>query len=116
MGSTYRIYGPYSVLDSTDISGTNTYTSTAVDIASFPYAAFNPVWTGTINGTITIQVSLDTTYWYDLNVSITSPTGSAADTMIPLPTPLPYKYARLKYVNASGTGTLSCKAMAKGGM
>lgn len=111
--SSYRNYGPTSVITSGAMSGTDVLTSTAVDISSYQSFSFQSVWTGTPTGTFVVLVSNDGTNYNDLGASVSpNPSGGASSCMI-LCYGVPAKYAKLQYTNASGTGTLNVKAVGK---
>ncbi len=88
--------------------------------------AIQAVWTGTPTGTIKIQVSIDpqeptvgnsgeptVTNWEDLASSSYSITGSAGTYMWNV-TSAYYRWVRVVYTNASGTGTLNVRFNTKG--
>lgn len=72
-------------------------------------------WTGTAVGTLIVQGSINASTWYDTGQNVTNPTGAGSldNSLINL-AGVGFRYLRLKYTNSSGSGTLTCTAMAKG--
>ena len=65
-------------------------------------------WAGTPTGTFEVMGSNSGASFYALtfNPALTQPAGSGGGYLIDL-TGFPFKYIMLKYVNASGSGTLT---------
>lgn len=65
-------------------------------------------WTGTPTGTLSVMVSNSGINFYSLtfNPVLTQPAGAAGGYAIDL-NQVPFTYMMLKYVNASGSGTLT---------
>jgi hypothetical protein len=108
-------------VDGVAVSGTSTFRGDPVNIARLPNASFGLQWTGTPSGTFTVQVSnkpspdLTTdTDWTLLTLArpITQPAGAAGNEFVDL-SQLGARWARPKYVNASGSGTIFCWAVGK---
>jgi len=107
------------------MSGTSTIHSQVFDMRKNEGCSFQPIWTGTPTGTITIEVSLDYVpnlqsstpinagTWTNIGASIpTQPAGSSGSTFIPIYAACT-AWIRLTYVNASGTGAMSGMFMSK---
>lgn len=109
-------------LAATNMTGTSTLTSTPLDLRQWTKACLFAIWTGTPTGTFTLEGSADyqfnaTPTWVDisavLGISLSQPAGAAGNNLIDISaTGLPW--VRLKYVNASGTGSLQIIGSAKG--
>lgn len=69
--------------------------------------------TGTLNGTVTIQVSNDNTIWADTTQTVTL---DSANKVAPLSlSDMNYKYARIKFLHVGlATGTVTTKHVLKG--
>jgi len=111
------------------MSGTNTITSDVVDMLGLATGSFQMVWTGTPNGHAstpwTCEVSNDyhpvhntaaNATWTSLTLATmpTNPAGSASNTGLDLGADFPWRAVRLKYTNASSTGTLQIYFAGKG--
>ena len=107
-----------AIIPSGAMTGTTTITSQVFDVQSLEGAAFQPTWTGTPTGTLTVQVSLDYVpspsggtplnagTWTNLGASIPqNPAGSAGNTYIPIYASCA-AYIQLSYTNDSGSGVL----------
>lgn len=113
--SSYRIGGPVDLTFSASnvMTGTNVLTSQALDVSNYQSTAFQLSWTGTPTGTFAVLVSIDGVTYVDLGASSpNNPAGSPASGYLPV-----YgsgaKWMKLQYTNASGSGTLSGKAVSK---
>lgn len=100
-------------LTGTAVSSTNTYYSLASNLQAFRFAAYDLYW-GTNVGTFTVQVSnkanpitTSDADWKSLTLArpITQPSGVTGGDYVDLSN-LPFKWVRLKYVNASGSGNI----------
>lgn len=87
---------------------TATIYSNIVDVTIKDNLGLEVTWTGTPTGTISILGSASGAAFYALTFSpvLTQPSGSADGYLIDL-NQFPWKYILVKYVNASGSGTLS---------
>lgn len=115
-----------NVLVNGAMASTTTLTSDAVDMCGLNTGAFQMVWTGTPTGSSAWTVEVSNNYdpktgasaasWTTLTLSVspTDPAGSASNTGIDLGTDFPWRAVRLKYTNASGTGTLQVYFHGKG--
>ncbi len=85
-----------------------TVTGTAVPTEFFPIIGVQGVWTGTVNGTITLEGSIDgTTYSAIAGVSI-APAGSAGSGIsVPTATFIPHRFVRAVFTRTSGSGLLN---------
>ncbi len=72
-------------------------------------------WTGTPAGTLSVDGSNNGTAWYATNTGVNNPTGAGAadNTLIDLQR-VGFRYLSLSYTNATGSGTLTVTATAKG--
>lgn len=109
------------------MASTDTLTSDPVDMGGLSTGAYQMAWTGTPTGNATswvVEVSnnYDPKYgasaatWTTLTLATapTNPAGSATNTGLDLGTDFPWRAVRIKYVNASGTGTLQVYFYGKG--
>lgn len=78
------------------------------DISRMDNIGCEVTWTGTPTGTLSVMVSNSGINFYALTFSpvLTQPSGSADGYAIDL-NQLPFKYLMFKYVNASGSGSLT---------
>lgn len=97
------------------MTGTSVITSSGQNVQNYDNIGLEVTWTGTPTGTLVIQGSVSagvkeatTVTYYDLtfNPALAQPSGSAGGYLINL-SGLPYPYIRVKYTNASSTGTLN---------
>jgi hypothetical protein len=97
------------------MSSTDTIYSQIVDVSKMDNIGLDVSWTGTPTGTLSVTVSntgLPTFSALTFSPALAQPSGSAGYMTIDL-NQLPYKYICLKYVNASGSGSLSITAQNK---
>lgn len=89
-------------------TSTNTIYTNIVEVAKMDNHGIEVAWTGTPTGTLTVTGSTSGINWFDLTFSpsLTQPAGSAGSYGLDL-NQYPWKYVMFKYVNASGTGTIS---------
>lgn len=90
------------------MTGTDVITSNPTNIQNLDNIGLQIAWTGTAIGVIEIQCSIDGVTFMDLSFGppIAQPAGVDGGYLVNL-TELPYPLIRVKYTNASGTGTLS---------
>lgn len=90
------------------MASTNTIYSQIIDLSKMDNAGLEVNWTGTPTGTFTVNVSNSGLNFYALtfNPVLTQPAGAAGGYAISL-NQYPFKYLMLKYVNASGSGSLT---------
>lgn len=120
---------PYKVITDGAMTGTAVVTSLPTNIKYRDSVAYQAKWTGTPNGTFTVEGSVD----YNPNLpQAQNPTGTTASatwtpvTLSPVPVAagvagdvlinlnqLSFAWIRLVYTNASSTGTLQAYVMAK---
>ncbi len=111
--SSYRFIPKTTLLAAGAMASTNTITSSALDLRTITGAALQIAWTGTPTGTMIIQGSVNGTTYYDIGASVpTQPAGSASGVLLNF-VDLMFRYLRVSYTNASGTGTLVVLGMAK---
>lgn len=111
------------------VSGTTTYTTIFTPIHSFNSYMIQIAYTGTPTATVTLEVSADTTgnSWYDSTsgtmpqpvvfdtVANSSKSTASVNVLTYDTTASAGNWVRLKWVNASGTGTItSINFVAKG--
>lgn len=108
------------------MASTTTLTSDVIDMTGLNTGSFQMVWTGTPTGNATSWVvEVSNNYdlsrptnadWTTLTIATapTNPAGTASNTGLDLGTDFPWAAVRLKYVNASGTGTLQVYFVGKG--
>lgn len=82
-------------------------TGQAINTEAFPIIGIQAVWTGTTNGTITLEGSIDgTNYSAIAGVSI-APAGSpGAGIDVPTATYIPDRFVRAVFTRTSGSGVL----------
>jgi hypothetical protein len=117
------------ILSNTAVTGTNTYTSNWMDISYASMAGGMVRITGTATGTLTIEVSYEATQPGDpsdtgpdhhKHVSFLVNSAVAANIAISAPGTYVWEtgltnatWIRIKYVNATNTGTIHCHVVAK---
>lgn len=113
MGSK-KVLPTYNLFTNAVMTGTTTLISTPTIVSNLDNIYLQIGWTGTAVGTITIEVSPDNIDYDALTFSplITQPNNNATRYSVSL-NQLPAPYLRVKYVNSSGTGTLTVKIFAK---
>ena len=109
-----------TLLQNTAVSGTNVYTTEFIPIASLETYAFQVVYTGTPTATVTIEQSFD--LWQPnykspgvtpvqptnfVTVTGSSAAPSAGNYLFETTTRSNANWVRLKWTNASGTGTIT---------
>lgn len=106
-------YNPNQAVNLTGVvagamASTNTIYSNVQAIPQQHNVGVELTWTGTPTGTISVLVSESGNNFYPLtfNPALAQPAGSASGYVISL-NQVPFKYFALKYVNASGSGTLT---------
>lgn len=124
MSQPYKLYVTTNASDSAApttngkaVSGTSTYYSKMFGGDNSVAYDLQVVWTGTPTGTLTLQVSdkpnpdetSDTDWVTTTETTMTNPAGSASSFRVAKDASPGKK--RLKYVNASGTGTLYAYAV-----
>ena len=96
---------PQSILSA--VSAASNQTSAAVDTGSFPRASFHIIWTGltgTIDGTVKLQVSNTGANWVDKSSSTVTLSGASGADLISLNGVSTEKYYRAVYTKNSITG------------
>lgn len=93
---------------------TATIYSNIIDMSKMDNIGAEVNWTGTPTGTITVYGSNSGANWYSLFGSgvLTQPAGSASGYLINF-NQYSYKYIMFKYVNASGSGSLTVYLQSK---
>lgn len=103
------------IFDAGAMASTNTIYSTSVNVRRLRTFGVHAVWTGTPTGAFTFWCSsvinpstADDTDWVQLTLSSapSDPAGSASKWATDF-VDFPWRHFRVKYVNASGTGTLN---------
>lgn len=102
------------------VTGSNTYYSQTVVLDELKEVGFQYAFVGTMEGTITLQISIDGENFKDIEDDFFTPellNPAGSDTShIAICDLYGAKFARLKYVNTSGSGTLNAFFNAKGGV
>jgi hypothetical protein len=102
------------------MTGTATQTAGPTDVRNYTQVAIHLIWTGTPNGTFSVQGSNNHNQqdpssddWVSLPLS-PAPTaaGSASSAMVNV-SGLGFPWLRVSYTNTSGTGTFSCYVFGK---
>jgi hypothetical protein len=96
------------------MSGTNTIYSQIIDVSVMDNIGLEVTWTGTPTGTFSVYASNSGINFYALTFSpvLAQPSGSAGGYLVGL-TQFQWKYILLEYVNASGSGILTCYGQIK---
>lgn len=105
---------PFKAYDNVAVSSTNTYYSTPADIRDWVHFSLHLFW-GAVTGTFTLWVSnkeapglTNDDDWFQLSLAtaISQPAGSAGNDWVDLSN-IPARWLRAKYVNTSGSATIS---------
>lgn len=81
----------------------------SISMGGYTSIGFQCVWTGTLAGTISVEVSNDGTNWTDSGVSAgADPAGSAGNSIVALAS-LPFSLVRLKLTYTSGSGDFTVR-------
>lgn len=98
----------YHLINAGSMTGTSVITSSSQNVENLDNIGLQVDWTGTPTGTIEVQGSVDKVTFYSLtfNPVLAQPAGSASGYLINL-NQFPWPWLRVKYTNASGTGSLS---------
>lgn len=104
----------YDLFNAKAVTGTNTYTTDTSTVANFDNIGLQVSFVGTMAGTLTIEVSNDDENYDALTFSpaLTQPAGGDVKYAVNLKQ-LPWQYMHVKYVNATGSGTLTVSIFAK---
>jgi hypothetical protein len=110
----YRVVDPIPLLTAGTMTGTAILTSSAIDVRSLGGALIYCVWTGTPNGTFSIQaaISNDSASFVDMGIAVNPATGTVGQRLIDINLSS-IRFARVVYTNTSSTGVLNCSASAK---
>lgn len=83
-------------------------TGTAINTEFFPIIGVQGVWTGTVNGTITLEGSIDGVNFSSIAGVSIAPAGSAgAGISVPTATFIPHRFVRSVFTRTSGSGNLN---------
>lgn len=109
-----KILIPYTLFNAAVMTGTTTLTSPSTDVRNLDNIGLDIAWIGTAVGTLSIQGSNDNITFRDLtfNPAITQPNNNAGGYLVSL-NQFPWFFIRVKYVNASSTGTLTVNLVGK---
>lgn len=110
--STYRFTPAKTLLAAGSMTGTSVITSSAIDLQTMHYSGLYASWTGTPNGTFSVQGSLDGVNFADMGITVNAAIGAAGSRAIDIG-PTAFGFIRLQYTNTSGTGTLTVVGSAK---
>ena len=110
--SSYRYIQNSSLLSGGVMTGTTVLISKALDLRTLKFAALYASWTGTPNGTFSVQGSLDGVNFQDMGIAVNAAVGSAGSRLIDLGG-TGVSFVLLQYTNTSSTGTLAVTGSAK---
>lgn len=98
----------YHLINAASMTATTTVTSSAQNIQNFDNTGLHVIWTGTPVGTVSVLCSIDNSTYDALTFDpvLAQPSGVAGSYLINL-NQVPFPYVKVKYVNASGSGTLN---------
>jgi hypothetical protein len=104
------------VFDAVATTGTNAYTSSAMDISLCNGFAGVVTTTGTLTGTLKMQGSIDNVTYVDLPNSGTTANVAVSGAASQLFNVINvyYNYVRFVYTNATNTGTITLNCNVKG--
>lgn len=120
-GNMFRTAGGAGDTNGVAVSGTTVYYSDLTDVSGILNPSYHLEWSGTPTGTFTIwgsnkenPILTSDADWFNptLAVAIVQPAGSASKDFVDL-TSWPFRKVRVKYVNASGTGTINAYVAGK---
>lgn len=109
MSTGKRLLYPYQIFQEQAVSGTNTYLSPTINFQNYDTGGIEIFWTGTLAGTFTLLGSISGapgTFQPLPSFSVNSPAGSDGNTLIDIWGTGVF-WLQLKYVNASGSGTIT---------
>lgn len=108
-----KVLFPFNLFTAQAVTGANTYTSPSVNIQNLDNINVKVSWTGTIAGVLSVLQSQDD-ITYSALANPTWPNLVSGDGTFQMNLQqLSGIYLKLKYVNASGTGTLSASVAGK---
>lgn len=109
-----KVLPAYDLFNAIAVASTTTYTTTTSTVANYDNIGLQIKFVGTMAGTLSVEVSNDGTNFDALTFtpSLTQPAGSDTKYAINLKQ-LPWQFMHVKYVNASGSGTLTVSIFAK---
>jgi hypothetical protein len=112
MGAT-RI-NTFKQFDAVPVSSTNVYTSTVSNVGQMHNLGFQVIFTGTMTGTLQILFSNDNVNFtpWTFSPALSQPAGSALSYLVNMSL-MSFPYVRVKYTNASGSGTMSVSMTSK---
>jgi hypothetical protein len=108
-----NILEPYTIFDAEVMTGTATITSPVTGIKYLDNIAIDLSWTGTPDGTFSVQGSLDGTTWNELGFGTSIVASGAAGNHQIYINQAPFHHLRVAYTNSSGDGELTGKLTAK---
>lgn len=99
---------PFTQFNAQAVSGTTTYNSPSTDINQLHNCGIDLTFVGTMTGTITVNCCNDNLNFKPLSFDppLTQPSGSNLSFLVDL-NQVPFRYLRVSYTNASGSGTLT---------
>ena len=103
-----------SILSETEVTGTNTYYSSEIDMSYLTLYWVLATFTGTPTGTFTIQESGDRVTWVDTSVTAAASGAAGSKVLTNGATYCCAKWLRVKYVNTSGAGNIALYQVTKG--
>jgi hypothetical protein len=93
---------PQKIIDAGDASGT--LTSYELDVLHLDDVGIQVKWTGVVDGTLSVQVSISGTDWSELDNQTLS---SSTNPYVASYAVQPFSKFRVVFTNTSGTGTLT---------
>lgn len=119
-GNVFKTAGGAGDVDGVPVSGTAVNRSLAIRVEAIGRVSVHAAWSGTPTGTFLLQVSnkvkpddATDTDWltWTPGTAIVNPAGAPGATLLVFDdargAPVPTRWARVKYTNASGAGILS---------
>lgn len=103
----------FKIMDAVAVSSTNTYTSDAVISHTDTIHSFQVIWTGDPTGDLTLEVSNDGTTWSTTTETFSAEPAGTASNVVEVWSGFGYERSRIKYVNLSGSGTMTIYATVK---
>lgn len=110
----FKKINQYKLLDAVAVSGTNTVTSASQNINNLDNLFLQIRFVGTMTGTLTVRASADNVLWDDFvfTTPLSQPAGSDIGYGISM-NQIPAGWFKVRYVNASGSGTLTINYFVK---
>jgi len=94
------------IITDAPMEATSIVLSKPVDVNGLSSVTIQAVFTGTPTGTFAVEASIADSNWVDIVAGIPAAAGAAGSRLVEIVN-LKFQLLRLKYTNASGTGTLN---------